>query len=160
MERKLLALLAHMPDLGFRSPRKAIVTKLLTTGRITVSAAHCDPPRSVTREKFPPTRLAMDWGALSSRDAVLAICEHFGIDFAQARDHLLARQLQQAEERAAAAAAEEEEEEEEAEDQIIPMPGHDLVSVSATVVRLGTGEYGVQDGAGAAAMFSFVTESL
>jgi hypothetical protein len=46
----------------------------------------------------------MDWGALGSRDAVLAICEHFGIDFAQARDHLLARQLQQAVERAAAAA--------------------------------------------------------
>ena len=38
----------------------------------------------------------MDWGALGSRDAVLAICEHFGIDFAQARDHLLARQLQHA----------------------------------------------------------------
>ena len=54
----------------------------------------------------------MDWGALGSRDAVLAICEHFGIDFAQARDHLLARQLQQAEERAAAAEEEEEEEEE------------------------------------------------
>jgi len=42
----------------------------------------------------------MDWGALGSRDAVLAICEHFRIDFVQARDHLLARQLQQAEERA------------------------------------------------------------
>jgi hypothetical protein len=98
----------------------------------------------------------MDWGALGSRDAMLAICEHCRIDFAQARNHLLARQLQQAEERDAA--AEEEEEEEEAEDQIIPMPGHDLVSVSATVV--GTGECGVQDGAGAAAMFSFVTESL
>mgnify|MGYP005649046927 CR=1 FL=1 len=40
----------------------------------------------------------MDWGALSSRDAVLAICEHFRIDFAQARDHLRARQLHQAEE--------------------------------------------------------------
>ena len=39
----------------------------------------------------------MDWGALGSRDAVLAICEHFRIDFAQARDHLLARQLHQAE---------------------------------------------------------------
>jgi hypothetical protein len=24
----------------------------------------------------------MDWGALGSHDAVLAICEHFGIDFA------------------------------------------------------------------------------
>jgi hypothetical protein len=77
----------------------------------------------------------MDWGALGSRDAVLAICEHFHIDFAQARDHLLARQLHQAEERAAAAQeVEEEEEEEEGEDQIIPMPGQDLVSVSATVV--------------------------
>ena len=84
----------------------------------------------------------MDWGALGSRDAVLAICEHFGIDFAQARDHLLARQLQQAEERAAAAeeVEEEEEEEEEGEDQIIPMPGQDLVSVGAMVV--GTGEAG------------------
>ena len=60
--------------------------------------------------------LAMDWGALGSRDAVLAICEHFRIDFAQARDHLLARQLQQAEERAAAA-EEVEEEEEEGEDE-------------------------------------------
>ena len=91
-------------------------------------------------------------GSLGSHDAVLAICEHFGIDFAQARDHLLARQLQQAEERAAAAEeVEEEEEEEEGEDQIIPMPGQDLVSVCAMVV--GSGERGFQDGAAAAAMF-------
>jgi sugar lactone lactonase YvrE len=100
----------------------------------------------------------MDWGALGSRDAVLAICEHFDIDFAQARDHLLARQLQQAEERAAAAEEVEEEEDEEAEDQIIPMPGQDLVSVSATVV--GTGDEGFQDGAAAAAMFDNVAAML
>ena len=45
----------------------------------------------------------MDWGALGSRDAVLAVCERFRVDFAQAEDYLLARQLGQAEERAAAA---------------------------------------------------------
>ena len=79
----------------------------------------------------------MDWTALGSREAVLAICEHFGIDFAQARDHLLARQLQQAEERAAAAEEVEVEEEDEGEDQIIPMPGQERVSVSAMVVGSG-----------------------
>jgi WD40 repeat protein len=101
----------------------------------------------------------MDWGALGSRDAVLAICEHFRIDFAQARDHLLARQLHQAEERAAAVEeVEEEEDEEEDEDQIIPMPGQDLVSVSATTV--GSGEEGFQDGAAALAMFRFVAAML
>jgi DNA-binding beta-propeller fold protein YncE len=102
----------------------------------------------------------MDWGALGSRDAVLAICEHFRIDFAHARDHLLARQLHQAEERAAAAqeVEEEEEDEEEGEDQVIPMPGQDLVSVSAMVV--GTGEDGFQDGAAAAAMFDNVAAML
>ena len=96
----------------------------------------------------------MDWGALGSRDAVLAICEHFRIDFAQARDHLLARQLQQAEERAAAAEEVEEEEEDEGEDQIIPMPGQDLVSVGVVVV--GSGEEGFKGGAAAAAMFRLV----
>jgi glucose/arabinose dehydrogenase len=104
----------------------------------------------------------MDWGALGSRDAVRAICEHFGIDFAQARDHLLARQLQQAEGRAAAAEEveeeEEDEEEDEDEDQIIPMPGQDLVSVRATVV--GSGGWGFQDGAAAAAMFRYVAAML
>jgi glucose/arabinose dehydrogenase len=100
----------------------------------------------------------MDWGALGSRDAVLAICEHFGIDFAQARDHLFARQLQQAEERAAAAEEVEGEEEEEEEDQIIPMPGQDLVSVSATAV--GSGVWGFQDGAAAAARFNHVAAML
>jgi hypothetical protein len=82
----------------------------------------------------PPTRPTMDWGAFCSRDAVLAICEHFGIDFAQACDHLLDRQLQQAEERAAAVEEVEEEEEEEeveGEDQIIPMPGQDPMMVAA-----------------------------
>ena len=28
----------------------------------------------------------MDWGALGSRDAVLAVCERFRVDIAQAED--------------------------------------------------------------------------
>ena len=44
------------------------------------------------------------------------------------------------------------------DDVIIPMPGQDLVSVSAMVV--GTGEDGSQDGAAAAAMFSIVSAML
>ena len=100
----------------------------------------------------------MDWAALGSREAVLAVCARFRVDFAQAEDYLLARQLGQAEERGAADEQEEEEEEEdddegEQEDEgtIIPMPGQDLVSIGAMVV--GTGEEGFQDGAAAAAMF-------
>jgi hypothetical protein len=55
---------------------------------------------------------------------------------------------------------EEEEEEDEGQGQpeIIPMPGQDLVSVSAMVV--GTGEYGFQDGAAAAARFGFINVML
>ena len=45
----------------------------------------------------------MDWAALGSREAVLAVCARFRVDFAQAEDYLLARQLGQAEERAGAA---------------------------------------------------------
>ena len=78
----------------------------------------------------------MDWAALGSREAVLAVCARFRVDFAQAEDYLLARQLGQAEERAEADEQEEEEEEEdddegEQEDEgtILPMPGQDLVSV-------------------------------
>ena len=74
----------------------------------------------------------MDWAALGSREAVLAVCARFRVDFAQAEDYLLARQLGQAEERAEADEQEEEEEEEdddegEQEDEgtIIPMPGQD-----------------------------------
>ena len=107
----------------------------------------------------------MDWAALGSREAVLAVCARFRVDFAQAEDYLLARQLGQAEERAEADEQEEEEEEEdddegEQEDEgtIIPMPGQDLVSVSAMVV--GTGEEGFQDGAAAVAMFRWVAAML
>ena len=107
----------------------------------------------------------MDWAALGSREAVLAVCARFRVDFAQAEDYLLARQLGQAEERAEADEQEEEEEEEdddegEQEDEgtIIPMPGQDLVSVGAMVV--GTGEEGFQDGAAAAAMFRCVEAML
>ena len=53
---------------------------------------------------------------------------------------------------------EEEEEEEEDGDVIIPMPGQALVSVGAMVV--GTGGYGFQDGAAAAAMFNNVYAML
>ena len=45
----------------------------------------------------------MDWAAIGSRDAVLAVCARFGVGFAQAEDYLLARQLGQADERAGAA---------------------------------------------------------
>jgi hypothetical protein len=42
------------------------------------------PTNSQERSKaileWSPDRLAMDWGALGSRDAVLATCEHFCID--------------------------------------------------------------------------------
>jgi glucose/arabinose dehydrogenase len=110
----------------------------------------------------------MDWGALGSRDAVLAVCERFHVDFAQAEDYLLAQQLGQAEERAGAAEQqqqeeeeeeeEEDEEEEEEEDAIIPMPGQDLVSVGAMV--MGAGGWGLQDGAAATAMFRFVAAML
>ena len=55
----------------------------------------------------------MDWAALGSREAVLAVCARFRVDFAQAEDYLLARQLGQAEERAEADEQEEEEEEED-----------------------------------------------
>jgi hypothetical protein len=55
----------------------------------------------------------MDWAALGSREAVLAVCARFRVDFAQAEDCLLARQLGQAEERAEADEQEEEEEEED-----------------------------------------------
>ena len=34
----------------------------------------------------------MDWAALGSREAVLAVCARFRVDFAQAEDYLLARQ--------------------------------------------------------------------
>ena len=114
----------------------------------------------------------MDWAALGSREAVLAVCERFRVDFAQAEDYLLARQLGQAEERAAAAEqqqqqqqqqeeGEDEEEDDEEEEEggvIVPMPGQDLVSVSAMVV--GTGGYGFQDGAAAGARFSTVYAML
>ena len=107
----------------------------------------------------------MDWAALGSREAVLAVCARFRVDFAQAEDYLLARQLGQAEQRAEADEQEEEEEEEdddegEQEDggTIIPMPGQDLVSVGAMVV--GTGVYGFQDGAASAARFSNVCAML
>jgi DNA-binding beta-propeller fold protein YncE len=100
----------------------------------------------------------MDWGAIDTRNAVLAICEHWDIEFAQARDYLLAQQLRQAEECAAAGVEQQEQEEKDDADQIIPMPGQDLVSVSALVV--GTGEAGFQDGAAAAARLDFVAAML
>ena len=98
----------------------------------------------------------MDLAAIGSRDAVLAVCARFRVDFAQAEDYLLARQLGQAEERAAVAEQQQEEEEEdeeddeedEEEDVIVPMPGQNLVSVGAVV--MGTEEEGFQDGAAAA----------
>jgi hypothetical protein len=52
----------------------------------------------------------------------------------------------------------EEEEEEEEDDVIIQMPGQDLVSAGAMVV--GTGGWGFQDGAAAAAMFNAVWAML
>jgi hypothetical protein len=52
----------------------------------------------------------------------------------------------------------EEDDEDEGQGAIIPMPGQDLVSVSAMVV--GTGEEGFQDGAAAAAMFSGISAML
>ena len=52
----------------------------------------------------------MDWAALGSREAVLAVCARFRVDFAQAEDYLLARQLQEAEERGAGGAQGAEEE--------------------------------------------------
>ena len=107
----------------------------------------------------------MDWAALGSREAVLAVCERFRVDFAQAEDYLLAQQLGQAEERAEADEQEEEEEEEnddegEQEDEgtILPMPGQDLVSVGVVVV--GSGEEGFKGGAAAAAMFRWVAAML
>jgi hypothetical protein len=110
----------------------------------------------------------MDWGAIGSRDAVLAVCERFRVDFAQAEDYLLARQLGQTEERGAAAEhqrqqeeeddEEEDDEEDEEEAVIIPMTGQNLVSVGAVVV--GSGEEGFQDGAAAAAMFHGVAAML
>jgi hypothetical protein len=45
----------------------------------------------------PPTAVWI-WGAIGSREAVLAVCERFYVEFAQAEDYLLARQLGQAEE--------------------------------------------------------------
>ena len=87
-----------------------------------------------------PHRCALDWGAIDSRDAVLAICGRFHIDFAQAEDNLLAQQLGQAEERAAAAEhQEQQQQQDEEEDAIVPMPGQDLVSVSALVVGTASG---------------------
>ena len=35
----------------------------------------------------------MGWAAADTRDSVLAVCEHFGLEFAQAEDSLLTRQL-------------------------------------------------------------------
>jgi hypothetical protein len=110
----------------------------------------------------------MDWAALGSREAVLAVCARFRVDFVQAEDYLLARQLGQAEERGAAAEhqrqqeeeddEEEDYEEDEVEDAIIPMLGQDLVSTSAVVV--GTGGGGFQDGVAAVAMFRWVAAML
>jgi hypothetical protein len=97
----------------------------------------------------------MDWASIGSRDAVLAICANWRIDFEQAEAHLLARQLQGAEdEHGAGGAGEEEggEEDEEAEDDgVIPMPGQELITLGAALV--GSGEEGFGDGAAAEAMF-------
>ena len=84
----------------------------------------------------------MDWANADARDVVLAICGHWRLDFAQAEDYLLARQLQEAEDQGAGGAqgAEEEDEEEEVADDavIIPMPGRELVTVGAAVVGTAT----------------------
>ena len=95
----------------------------------------------------------MDWANADARDVVLAICGHWRLDFAQAEDYLLARQLQEAEERGAGGAQQGAGEEEEvvADDAVIPMPGRELITVGAAVV--GTGENGLRDGAVAQAMF-------
>jgi hypothetical protein len=46
----------------------------------------------------------MDWANADARDVVLAICGHWRLEFAQAEDYLLARQLQEAEEQGAGGA--------------------------------------------------------
>jgi glucose/arabinose dehydrogenase len=104
----------------------------------------------------------MDWGMLH------AIGQRVRLGFAQVGDYLLARQLGQAEQQQQQQQQEEEEDEEQQEEEveeeqddedvIIPMPGQDLVSVGAMVV--GSGEYGFQDGAAAAAMFRAVRAML
>ena len=93
----------------------------------------------------------MDWANADARDVVLAICGHWRLDFAQAEDYLLARQLQEAEEQGAGGAQQGagEEEEEVADDAVIPMPGRELITVGAAVV--GMGEGGLRDGAAAEA---------
>ena len=111
----------------------------------------------------------MDWDAADALDVVQALAAHFGFGFAEAVDFLLARQLQQAQNDDGEAQQhpqpqddEEEEEEvgdaeqwEDSEDEhdgvIMPMLGHELVTMSATV---GSGEEGFQDGAAAEAKFS------
>ena len=96
----------------------------------------------------------MDWANADARDVVLAICGHWRLDFAQAEDYLLARQLQEAEDQGAGGAQQGagEAEEEVADDAVIPMPGRELITVGAAVV--GTGEMGFHDGAAAQAMFA------
>ena len=103
----------------------------------------------------------MDWANADARDVVLAICGHWRLDFAQAQDYLLARQLQEAEEQGAGGAQQGawEEEEEVVDGAVIPMPGRELITVGAAFV--GTGENGLRDGAAAQAMFgNFMTAML
>ena len=89
----------------------------------------------------------------------LAVCARFRVDFAQAEDYLLARQLGQAEERAAAAEQQQQQQQQQQEEEgDIPMPGQDLVSVGAMVV--GTGEGVFQDGAATVATFRWVAAML
>jgi hypothetical protein len=91
---------------------------------------------------------------------VLAIYANWRIDFAQ--DYLLARQLQGAEDdhgagggsgAGGAAVADDED-----DDGIVPMPGQELIAVSATVV--GSGDDGFADGAAAEAMFGMFIPAM
>ena len=111
-----------------------------------------------------------DWARCDAEAVVAALSARYRFSRANAvqllRDEGILRPRAEAEheadddvEEAEEWGSEEEDEEDEEEDGedgglavIIPMPGQDLVSVGAMVV--GTGEWGFQDGAAAAAMFT------
>ena len=88
----------------------------------------------------------MDWAAVDARDVVQALASHFGFDYAEAVDFLLARQLQEQQQQQQQQQHGEDEDDEEVEDAeqweddddeqeqeddgIIAMPGQELVTVS------------------------------
>jgi len=105
----------------------------------------------------------MDWADIDSRAVAVALCDHFGNDFAEAQGFLFAQQLQQRAEHGGALQQDFEKEEgvedadEWEEGMIIPMLGQALVTVGTV---MGTGEEGFQDGAAAHARFSTVFAML